>query len=90
MVTMSGLRARARRWFWRHVRGYEYEVCERCGHRVSPSANGEPLTYWTAIPAVWALVMGDSQEVVCPDCFTRQAAALGVPIYWQPLREWSE
>lgn len=87
-----------RRLWWRHIRRYAFEICDRCGR---PSARSlgplareagypgpVPQTYWFAQSYLWNLVMGgpsmtdDPGGVLCPSCFTQAADDAGKPIGW--------
>lgn len=80
-----------RRWYWRHVRRYAYEMCDCCGHPVASRAFGlihedeelAPRTYWFADNHVWNRVVGSEVGVLCPRCFTEKAEAMGVPVGWR-------
>lgn len=69
-----------RRWWWRFVRRHEGEICNKCGRPV----NRATPTWWWADDALWMEVVDDPHAVWCAPCFTDQAWALGVYIFWQP------
>lgn len=72
-------RHRLRRWFWRHVRRYAYEICQRCGR---PASTGLGDTYWFAPNPLWNEVNGSPNGIRCPRCFHADAKAKGIPVAW--------
>lgn len=63
-----------RRWWWRHVRRYDSELCS-CGRPVR--------VVWHADDVLWAEIHGDP-GVLCVECFDRRCAARGVILTWEP------
>lgn len=47
--------------YWRHLRGYKYEVCHDCGRPVR--------VVWMAPDGEWERVMGGPGGVLCIPCF---------------------
>lgn len=79
----SHLKRRFRRFYWRHVRRYAYEICHECGR---PVARCSP-TWWRADDALWLKVVGQSEGLLCIPCFTHKAEGKGLLIYWAPVVE---
>lgn len=76
-----------RRWFWRRVLRYHYEICYSCGRPVghrNPFGR-EPLTWWRAEDELWDFVEGTAGGLRCPQCFTRECTNVGIPIHWKAV-----
>lgn len=70
-------RVAAKRWLAR--RTLIIEFCKYCGRR-------QPLV-WTADDALWESIWGSAGGVLCPECFTRRADAMGLSLRWIPRIE---
>jgi hypothetical protein len=85
-LVVWGLRASAvrglRRFFWRRARRYAYELCHACGR---PVARGTGPAWWSAPDDLWYEVRGSENGVRCMACFTAEALAKGVQVYWRPV-----
>lgn len=77
----AGVRVNLRRLYWIFVRGYEYEICNRCGAPVGLCTG----SWWGAHDALWERVNGRSEGVLCPPCFTAACDALGIHIRWEAV-----
>mgnify|MGYP000588371437 CR=1 FL=1 len=75
--------ARARRWWWRHIRRHHGEICHGCGRPVARPIGG---TYWFADNALWNRVEGGEGGLRCPACFTLDARRAGVHVAWRAGR----
>ena len=84
LVEMPGVLPGLRYLYWAVVRGYESELCFRCGRPYFESL-GE--TYWYADDALWQEVEGGPGGLRCPACFTRDARKQGILVYWRPVVE---
>lgn len=79
---------RLRRFWWRTLRRYSGEICDRCGRPASgPFGHTgrwptESLTYWFAPNDLWNEVEGGPTGIRCPRCFTADAEAHGTAIGW--------
>lgn len=76
-------RAATRGTWWWLIRRYPTELCT-CGRPVSKWI-GE--TWWHAEDDLWLAVKGNMGGTLCPRCFTLRAAAKGISLRWQPVRE---
>lgn len=74
-----GVLPEMRRWYWRFVRRYEYEICNDCGRPVSRSA---APTWWAAPDLLWNTIVGSEHGVLCMACFTDRADGRGFAIRW--------
>jgi hypothetical protein len=78
-VLSNGFERSARlRALWTYlVRGYRYEICERCGRPVG--------LVWHADDELWATVSGhdDGSGILCPACFDAAAERLGRFVRWE-------
>lgn len=75
---------RLRRFYWKRIRRYRYEMCQRCGRPVGKSCP----SWWSADDALWLEVEGGQGEGIrCIPCFTDDARAKGVSIFWRPVVE---
>lgn len=87
-----------RRFYWRYVCRYAYEICDCCGRpvasRLGPMKvestdwlNGRkalaPWTYWVATAELWEGVNGQVTGILCPLCFTRKALDKGIFVHWE-------
>lgn len=75
----SPWRVVARRWWWVFIRRHETEICGACGgpvNRATPS-------WWTADDALWMDVVGDEAGIRCVPCFTEEARAKGIWVFWK-------
>jgi hypothetical protein len=70
--------------WWAVVRGYWGEICESCGQPIAPQI-GE--TCWRAEDDLWERVEGHRGGLLCPACFTADAAAKGISITWRPVHD---
>jgi hypothetical protein len=79
----------ARRWFWKHIRRYRYEICSACGKPVGHRHRfgNEPITWWHAPDYLWRLIEGGPGGLRCPQCFTRDCENSGVPICWEAVED---
>lgn len=85
-----------RHFWWRRIRRYAYEICDRCGR---PSSGGVgyvgrdhdgvmPTTCWFAVSDLWNFVMGgpgtmdDPGGTLCCRCFTAECEAQGIALTW--------
>lgn len=75
------VRAELRRWYWRFVRGYEYEICDRCGGAVGRCTG----SWWGADDVLWEDVNGGFTGVMCPPCFTEACDSRGIWIAWRAV-----
>lgn len=66
------MRKRGRRWWWRHVRGYEHEICDGCGRPVA--------VVWVTDDVLWDEI---GRGVLCVACFDRECAARGIILTWE-------
>lgn len=80
-VPHSGFWANARRLYWIFLRGYEYEICDRCGCPVSRCVN----SWWETDDALWFKINGRHEGVMCPPCFTTACAEQGISVRWRAL-----
>lgn len=69
--------AKTRRWFLRHVRRHDGEICDRCGRRCAIGG-----TYWFAPNWLWNKVEPSTVPMRCAACFTDDCRAAGLPIGW--------
>ena len=53
------------------------EYCNDCGVR-------QPISWWCADEALWLTINGSSSGALCPQCFDKRAARLGIYIRWHP------
>lgn len=66
--------ARLRRFYWRHVRRYRYEICWRAGTR---RGCGRPVgVVWRAPSGIWNYVVAGQQQTV----YTVREGAAGGPV----------
>lgn len=72
-----------RRFYWRHVRRHRYEICHSCGRPV----HGTCPNWWRADDALWLQVVGAPEGLRCIQCFTDEADAKGLLLYWEPKVE---
>lgn len=72
--------SKLRRWWWRVVRRYEWEICDACGR---PAARGLGDTYWFAPNSLWNEVEGGPNGVRCPPCFDADCRGLNIDISWR-------
>ena len=79
---LPGPAAKVRWFYWRHVRRYDYEVCHRCGRPVMRS-----MSWWHADDLLWVRAGGGHYGILCPPCFTVEAAASGIPVHWKATLE---
>lgn len=75
----AGVLPELRRWYWRFVRGYEYEICNECGRAVGASSGP---TWWSAPDWLWERVMGSPNGVLCMPCFAVHVDAAGYGMHW--------
>lgn len=69
-----------RRWYWKHIRGEEGEICHDCGRPVR--------IVWTAPDWMWAEAMGHAGGILCPPCFdVRMGHPNALFIRWTPEAE---
>lgn len=59
------------------------ETCKKCGDFVARTA----VTYWKASDLLWNQVYGTPAGIRCIPCFTQDAQAAGITVYWQALVE---
>lgn len=88
-ATLRQLRhpGRARRFYWRHVRRYDGEICHDCGRPVARAVG----SWWRATDLLWLRVVRDNRTILCPRCFIARADAHGITgIYFQTVAGWSE
>lgn len=75
-------RAALRGLWWWLVRRYACELCERCGRRVGMELGD---TFWRAPDDLWMRVQGSEAGTLCAACFTADAEAKGIHVYWMPV-----
>lgn len=85
-----------REFWWKRIRRYRYEICDRCGRPSSTGIGGrvdnEPTTYWFADSELWNLVIGgpfatdDPGGIRCPRCFEDECRQRGIHIGWRASR----
>lgn len=68
--------AALRAWWWRRVRGYEYEVCHSCGCPVG--------VVWHVDDVLWNEIVGDPGGIRCVSCFDGECAERGIILTWEP------
>lgn len=76
-----------RAFWWRHVRGWDAEICQKCGRPVG-------LVWWCHDNFLWEKVTGNPRPVgsrepaagiFCIACFDRAARKVCGWIEWAPL-----
>ena len=72
-------RAVKRLVIWVGLGSYLHEYCKVCGRR-------QPLV-WQAPNDPGLSVIGRERGVLCPECFSRRAAAMGYWLMWSPDSE---
>jgi hypothetical protein len=81
-MSRTPLRA-MRRVYWRHVRRYDGEICDRCGRPVGRCTG----SWWCAPDALWRDLNGGFAGVMCPPCFTAAAESVGIFVHWEATVE---
>lgn len=91
--------SRVRRFYWKHVRGYRYEVCGSVPRSspaypvISRGGCGRPVgLVWHATTATWDAVVAPGAPsttegaggILCIHCFDRLAYASGKSLLWRP------
>lgn len=68
--------AKLRYWYWRHLRRYESEICQRCGRPVGQ--------VWHARDDIWECVVGSHGGILCIPCFDKLVMQeyAGRFLYW--------
>lgn len=83
--------AAIRDYWWRYIRRYETEMCQRC---CRPMARGihswyhadDPL--WKRINAAWQATRGwhsaalRGAGILCPSCLTDVGRSIGIEVHW--------
>lgn len=65
------------------VKGYDGELCLRCGRPVMPHTG----SWWTTDEDLWHRIGGDEFGVLCPPCFTNVAQVHEVYVHWRAVTE---
>jgi hypothetical protein len=73
------LTARARRFYWKHIRGYDSEICGNPGHRHGTIRRGcgRPVgVVWRAPSGIWNYVVSGQDQTT----YTVREGAAGGPV----------
>lgn len=65
---------------WMGLGSLLVEYCNRCGVK-------QPIVWWCRNTELWIKVNGTMAGALCPECFDRGAAELGVFIRWYPRED---
>lgn len=79
MVRSSPPAARIRRWYWKRIRGYRYEICGRSDHPHGAIRQGcgRPVgVIWRAPTSIWNYVVAGQDQTV----YTVREGLLGGPV----------
>lgn len=74
---------RLRRFYWRRVRRYAYEICDKCGRPVGRTTGG---SYWVTDDRLWRQIYGTDVGLRCISCFTVDCRESGVDLHWLAVR----
>lgn len=79
-----------RRWWWKRVRSWPGETCQRCGRMYGADRCLNVHTIWRASNEAWATIIGSHEGGrYCPACFVRGCAVTGHIAYMTiELNEW--
>lgn len=64
-------------FWWRRIRRWDGELCQRCGRKYF-------ATIWSSPDELWDELVRDRFRLLCPACFDGLAITAGILLRWRP------